>query len=429
MSTLGSRIKERRKTIGLTQSDLAGADLSSGMVSLIERDMTNPSLKTLEHLAKTLGVSVDYLLNKKESEEDSEESGNVALKRLEGLIRSDRLIEAQKILDEVSHDRIHSSLKGMFYKLKGELAIARKEDLEAIEAFEQGIIYMDTQDMDEYAGIYYQLAHCYTNVFDFRKGIELSLQGILLLNTSHTNTNTLLRLKLMYIQAYGHCRVKEFEKGIHIIDEAMRIMKQTSCHYNEGMYCMLSGLASLYLKDYAKGIESTRRALSLLDEEEQAGQVIGCLTNLGILTRESGELDESRHYLQESLRLALRQDQESSIGNSSFELATTYYVLNQGREAKELCEQYMGRLDDHSTLKVKMLFLLGQIELDRQENTTALRFVEKAMESAEKLGDRTLMAKGLSMKANIFKRQGLDEEAFEYLLSSVQLYESMRHTT
>ena len=92
---------------------------------------------------------------------------------------------------------------------------------------------------------------------------------------------------------------------------------------------------------------------------------------------------------------------------------------------KELCEQYMGRLDDRSTLKVKMLFLIGQIEIDRQENTTALRFVEKALESAEKLGDRTLMAKGVSMKAEILKGQGLVEEAFEHLLSSVRMYESM----
>ncbi|OAN10115.1 hypothetical protein A3783_15235 [Exiguobacterium undae] len=45
------------------------------------------------------------------------ECGKIVLKRLEELIRADRLIVAQKNLDEVSWYSIHSSLQGTFYRL------------------------------------------------------------------------------------------------------------------------------------------------------------------------------------------------------------------------------------------------------------------------------------------------------------------------
>ncbi len=119
MSTLGLRIKERRKAIGLTQSDLAGAELSSGMVSLIERDMTNPSLKTLEHLAKTLEVSVNYLLNQEEAELSGTEDAGVLLRKTEGLLRVGKHEEAQKMIDELDQTHIPASLKGRYLKLQG----------------------------------------------------------------------------------------------------------------------------------------------------------------------------------------------------------------------------------------------------------------------------------------------------------------------
>ncbi len=63
---LGKKIKELRKARGLTQSQLAGEQVTRNMLSSIENGSANPSLETLKYLADGLSISVSYLI----SEED-----------------------------------------------------------------------------------------------------------------------------------------------------------------------------------------------------------------------------------------------------------------------------------------------------------------------------------------------------------------------
>lgn len=56
---IGSKIKDLRMANGLTQEELADrAELSKGFISQLERDLTSPSIATLEDILQCLGVSV-----------------------------------------------------------------------------------------------------------------------------------------------------------------------------------------------------------------------------------------------------------------------------------------------------------------------------------------------------------------------------------
>ena len=56
---IGSRLKELRVVKGLTQEELADrAELSKGFISQLERDLTSPSISTLDDLLQCLGVSL-----------------------------------------------------------------------------------------------------------------------------------------------------------------------------------------------------------------------------------------------------------------------------------------------------------------------------------------------------------------------------------
>lgn len=60
---IGSRIRDRRVEMGLSQEMLAErADLSPTYISHIERAEKKPSLSTLIRLTAALDVTVDYLL-------------------------------------------------------------------------------------------------------------------------------------------------------------------------------------------------------------------------------------------------------------------------------------------------------------------------------------------------------------------------------
>lgn len=56
---IGHRIRDLRKRQGLTQEELADrAELSKGFISQLERDMTSPSIATLEDILQCLGTSI-----------------------------------------------------------------------------------------------------------------------------------------------------------------------------------------------------------------------------------------------------------------------------------------------------------------------------------------------------------------------------------
>ncbi len=66
MSTIGNNIKRYRQEKGLSQDKLSKlADLSLNTVVKIELDESpNPTIETIQRIAKALDVSVDNLLKK-----------------------------------------------------------------------------------------------------------------------------------------------------------------------------------------------------------------------------------------------------------------------------------------------------------------------------------------------------------------------------
>ena len=66
MSTIGKNIKRYRREKGLSQDKLSKlADLSLNTVVKIELDESpNPTIETIQRIAKALDVSVDDLLKK-----------------------------------------------------------------------------------------------------------------------------------------------------------------------------------------------------------------------------------------------------------------------------------------------------------------------------------------------------------------------------
>ncbi len=67
---IGEKIKDLRILNGLTQEELADrAELSKGFISQIERDLTSPSISTLEDLLQCLGVSVAEFFNESNDEQ------------------------------------------------------------------------------------------------------------------------------------------------------------------------------------------------------------------------------------------------------------------------------------------------------------------------------------------------------------------------
>lgn len=69
LETLGERIRRLRKERKLTLQELAGDQLSKGMLSLIENNKAKPSMESLSHIAAQLNVPPSDLLEESSREE------------------------------------------------------------------------------------------------------------------------------------------------------------------------------------------------------------------------------------------------------------------------------------------------------------------------------------------------------------------------
>ena len=67
---IGSKVKRLRQANGLTLEELANrSELTKGFLSQLERDLTSPSVATLEDILEALGTNLQEFFSEKEAEQ------------------------------------------------------------------------------------------------------------------------------------------------------------------------------------------------------------------------------------------------------------------------------------------------------------------------------------------------------------------------
>ena len=68
---IGNRLRQRRQAMGLTLEELASrSELTKGFLSQVERDLTSPSISTLEDILEALGTNLpDFFSDQKQDEQ------------------------------------------------------------------------------------------------------------------------------------------------------------------------------------------------------------------------------------------------------------------------------------------------------------------------------------------------------------------------
>ena len=92
MIDIGDRIKRRRVKLGLTQEELAArTELSKGFISQLERNLTSPSIATLEDICRALGITMAEFFTL-----PSEKAPALTLEQQALLARWDQLSQEQR---------------------------------------------------------------------------------------------------------------------------------------------------------------------------------------------------------------------------------------------------------------------------------------------------------------------------------------------
>lgn len=126
--TLGSKIKNKRRELGLTLKDLAGERVTPAQLSYVETDKCKPSLDLLEYIAEKLGLEMDYLLESEKKQVSRFCDYNIKLVKID--ILKQNYDDAINKIEQVKHASIAYGLElfiGESEKCMGEICVGKKD--------------------------------------------------------------------------------------------------------------------------------------------------------------------------------------------------------------------------------------------------------------------------------------------------------------
>ncbi|MCF6136395.1 helix-turn-helix domain-containing protein [Pseudalkalibacillus berkeleyi] len=424
-SSVGTRIKRLRKDLGLTQGDLAGDQLSRAMLSLIERDLTTPSLRTIEYLSYKLGVSVGDLLGEIKdasmpltTADDIQKGLNIC----QTLFKVKKYSEAESRLNElVNIKSVHFPNKWLAYKLLGRIHQKMDQHESALTHFKESLSYLSSTDTNEIVEVYYYITLSNRKLDKYKEGIVAALKASALINTYHAEVDCLLEINILYNLALCYCRIKEFQKGLDVVDDAMAIMEKNDIKFSNGHFYMLKGIAELYMRKYAAGFLSTRSAIDYFDPVVDTHRYIGSRINLGILLRKQNKAVQSLEELHACLDEAEKLNFTAHAVNNYYELSLSYLYIDNIELAEHYIQLGIERSERKSHLQAQCHYALGKVLMKKTEHQSAIKEFNKSESIFNTHKNDSWLALVKSEKAICYKSLDDHQQSFDNLLESNRL--------
>ncbi|CAM4321784.1 DNA-binding protein [Bacillus manliponensis] len=241
MTTLGEKIRTLRKEKKLTQSTLAGEELTKSMLSQIENGKATPSMKTLQYIADKLGCEPSFLLE----EEDSELASLVH--EMKQLIQKREYKKVYETLHSTVQHELPATLHtARIYHLYIQASLFQKEyDVriyveKAVSIFKKYSLHQEgtETEMSLVLALFY------------KKQYKESLQLIHSIRDQYKQQfelDTILQIQLLLYEAVVFLATGDYEKCQTIILQSLAFSKEKQVYYRtDELYRILSHQAVFF---------------------------------------------------------------------------------------------------------------------------------------------------------------------------------------
>jgi tetratricopeptide (TPR) repeat protein len=422
-SSLGERIRARRRELGLTQADLAGTRLSKGFISLIEKGRARPSIATLRLLARRLQKPIGYFVEgdtslSRKALHARLASGWIALKRGEFTQAAEIFAEARSAARQHKDVRaeadgyigLASALAGLRQFDAAQRNVERGRELaEATQSEHQLARVAQVLGLIEYyrgnlPGARAQFLEGYERV---RKAPlpDLSLAGSMQLNLGNT-----------YRESGDHVEAVKWYR------EALRTLEPTHDLPRVGLVHVQLGVAQRQRGDYDAALEHFARAEHIFELLEDLNLLAQARNSMGILLLEQGEVDEALAHLTTSLSMKERVGDDSARARTLTELARALAAKGRYEDADRTlaeAERLARRLEDATEL-ARIQLARARIHRTRTQTAEAVRHYEAAIAAFERHDMRADLARACNELGELLMQQRRPSEAAPYLARALQ---------
>ncbi|MDR7856500.1 helix-turn-helix transcriptional regulator [Tissierella sp.] len=424
--TFGQKIKKARLEKNFTQSELVGDFITRNMLSKIENDAANPSLKTIEYLAYKLEKPISYFLDNSLTI-DNKKKNNIELafehsaylfknKEYSNCIDyiENLLEEYDRSIDKIIYPRTLSIL--------GRCYIHVDKLDSALKAIEECIKLLDINKDHYYLIVsYLNLSYIYFNSNQFVKSENSSRKAIEILNNSPIDSE-LIELKLYYVLGYSLYKQLKYNEAIPPLLYSLEISKEYDCFYNVGSIHMLLGIVYEKNNSIRKAIFHTQKSITFFDFSEKLELKWASQINLGNHYIKNGDYEEAKLCLYECLKYYEQINNLLKVNTIKTDIIE---VLTKECKYMDAID-YSKKIDIDiikDTDRASIFKNLGKCYISSNKLVEAESYLHKALEILKENERLDIIYDTLTFLAELYSLAGDFKKAYEFSNKSKEILE------
>lgn len=341
-TTIGRRIKELRKELKMTQSDLAGTEMTKSMLSHIETGYANPSMKNLECIARKLNKPAAYFLKEdtldcgKHKEDKQLPISEILhdLKYIDKLIKRKNYLLAQeetnKLILAYDFDENSKVYADVVYRLGYS-----KLKLKAFQEGEKSInqccrIYMSNMLYVEAARASMDLIKDQLEDYKYSSCLNM-LDQVYQIYSKSSSVDILLEIEMLVVQPAIYFAFGDYEKTIDICKRAISLSRDNNIYYRLDDAYRILAITYMLQGDFNNFQINAEEAKKYVEFTANKLNLVKIYHNYAKYENVKGNPSEAVRYLE------LLED---NAGEKTF-----YYYLEHGKSQYLMCK-YNEALED-----------------------------------------------------------------------------------
>ncbi|WP_297427606.1 helix-turn-helix domain-containing protein [Clostridium sp.] len=343
---VGEKIKTLRKALNMTQSELAGSEMTKSMLSQIENNVSNPSMKTLQYIAAKLNKPVSYFLEDEDNVNNyvhfsviSKEELETNIKIISELIDDNKISEAKEALLKLMENPNSKKLKSYadillkfgnalidLYNLKN----AEKYITDSLKCYTEGNFYLEASKA------YIKLAKIYFHDFNYEESLNICEKAFNYYYKSIIQDSSLeielYHYKILVLSALGRT-----DDTLKCLEAAINLSTKTSIYYKTDELYRLNGIFCYLAGNKAEYENSMKKAFEFAQFSENKYCLCSIYIAFAIVALESNKPEKALEYAEEIKYLAKDLKDYAEKEHYLYYLikGKAYYILNNYELAYE----------------------------------------------------------------------------------------------
>jgi len=413
--TLGERVRAARRELGLSQSQLAGTELTKGFISQIESGLVRPSVRSLQVIANRLGKSLDYFLGDEPLASGKRREFH-QLGALAALEARD-LPSARASIAAALAESPTGSERAKLYAIRARISIADHQLEQAFDDVANGLAGLDPErDAETVTDLlcrrgqaYFELGHLGAAAEAFEAARDLIER--------HELTDPRLRAQLLVALGTTYRRLNRSSKAIATYEAALALASRSSLLELVARSFMGVAVTMYDSGEYDGAISNYRRALEIWQKLADVSFELSTMHSLAAVYFDAGDRERARETAKLCLDRARSADDSRNAAVASVELARIALSDGDARGSLDLAteaERSLRGLGDayQDAWALRAMGEAADAMSDHDASDVAYRQAIDLASSVDHLAARSAIAAEYAQK---LRARGEIDQAFEML--------------